>query len=367
MDPQQRVFLEVAARRRCETRGVRPGKRYGRRLRIGVYAGSGFQQLPASPTCSPCGAVAGGTAVQARLFNDKDFLTTQASFRLNLRGPSVAVQTACSTALVAVHLACQALLQGECSMALAGGVTISVPTPRRLPATRRAASFPPTATAAPSMQRRPGRSSRTAPGWCCSSASIARSPTATRCARWCAATVINNDRAAKVELHGALGGEPDGGDRRGAGASPASSPASIGYVEAHGTRGTPIRRPDRGRVAHPRFPRRHGRAAGFCSQFYAVDQGERRPHRRARRAPPSLLKAVRGRSRARACRPAILCALPNPAPAPRGEPLRQHPAALDWPAAGGPRRAGVNSLGIGGTNAHVVLEESAAASAAPAP
>ncbi len=61
------------------------------------------------------------------LGNDKDFLATRVSYKLNLRGPSVDVQTACSTSLVAVHLACQALLAGQCDMALAGGVSLTVP------------------------------------------------------------------------------------------------------------------------------------------------------------------------------------------------------------------------------------------------
>ena len=59
--------------------------------------------------------------------NDKDFLSTRASFTFDLRGPSVNVQTACSTSLVAIHYACQSLLNGECDMALAGGVTIELP------------------------------------------------------------------------------------------------------------------------------------------------------------------------------------------------------------------------------------------------
>src|SRR5438094_592292 len=61
------------------------------------------------------------------LANEKDFLTTRTSYKLNLRGPSVAVQTACSTALVAVHMACLSLLNGDCDLALAGGVSLRVP------------------------------------------------------------------------------------------------------------------------------------------------------------------------------------------------------------------------------------------------
>src|SRR5205085_11821441 len=69
----------------------------------------------------------GRTASLAHIANDKDFLTTRVSFKLNLRGPSLNVQTACSTSLVAVHLACQSLLGHECDAALAGGVSVRVP------------------------------------------------------------------------------------------------------------------------------------------------------------------------------------------------------------------------------------------------
>ena len=58
------------------------------------------------------------------LGNDKDFMATRVAYKMNLRGPAVVVQTACSTSLAAVHLACQGILQGECEMALAGGVSI---------------------------------------------------------------------------------------------------------------------------------------------------------------------------------------------------------------------------------------------------
>src|SRR5437762_5088670 len=65
--------------------------------------------------------------LQVLIGNDKDFVPTRVSYKLNLRGPSVTVQTACSSSLVAVHLAIQSLLNGECDMALAGGISIGVP------------------------------------------------------------------------------------------------------------------------------------------------------------------------------------------------------------------------------------------------
>ena len=63
-------------------------------------------------------------AFQAMIGNDKDYLPTRVSYKLNLRGPSINVQTACSTSLVAVHMACRSLLNNECDMALAGGVSV---------------------------------------------------------------------------------------------------------------------------------------------------------------------------------------------------------------------------------------------------
>ncbi len=116
--------------------GVRLGGAGARRLRprarsrrtIGVYAGaSGHDTYFLSNLLPEPRAQERRWTIQCYVANDKDFLPTRTSYKLNLRGPSVAVQTACSTSLVAVHLACQALLTGQCDMALAGGVAISVP------------------------------------------------------------------------------------------------------------------------------------------------------------------------------------------------------------------------------------------------
>ncbi|HSF94125.1 MAG TPA: polyketide synthase, partial [Thermohalobaculum sp.] len=121
MDPQQRVLLEEAWHA-LEDAGYPPGSDRGR---VGAFMGSGgvvtsYLLAHASLHRSPTGGV-------EHLGNDKDFVSTKLSYKLDLTGPSINVQTACSTSLVAVHLACQSILDGECDMALAGGATVRVP------------------------------------------------------------------------------------------------------------------------------------------------------------------------------------------------------------------------------------------------
>jgi phthiocerol/phenolphthiocerol synthesis type-I polyketide synthase E len=129
LDPQHRLFLQCAWHA-FEDAGCDPAEFDGS---IGVYG-----------TSSPSGYLLHnlsshrahdalmGTGLNFEQFNlflqnDKDFLATRVSHQFDLRGPSLTVQTACSSSLVAVHLACQSLLSGECDMALAGGVSLSVP------------------------------------------------------------------------------------------------------------------------------------------------------------------------------------------------------------------------------------------------
>src|SRR5262249_49646458 len=124
MDPQQRLLLEVAWEAFEDA-----GQPVGSSPRpIGVFTGVGgvvssylIDRLPFSAD------LPGTTGNLTHLGNDKDFSSTRISHKLNLTGPSINVQTACSTSLVAVHLACQAILAGECEMALAGAATVRVP------------------------------------------------------------------------------------------------------------------------------------------------------------------------------------------------------------------------------------------------
>lgn len=124
LDPQHRQFLEVAWEA-LENAGHPPERFKGA---IGVYAGCGMGSYFYFNICSNPDLVAStGMFLLRHTGNDKDFLATRVSHVFDLKGPSINLQTACSTSLVATHFACQALLNGECDMALAGGVTIELP------------------------------------------------------------------------------------------------------------------------------------------------------------------------------------------------------------------------------------------------
>jgi len=123
LDVQHRLFLECAWEA-MEHAGYNTAELD---VPVGVYAGVGMNSYLLNQLM---GRVEGGETAdlyQMMLGNDKDFLATRVAYKLDLRGPSMAVQTACSTSLVAIHLACQSLLSGECDMAMAGGVTVTTP------------------------------------------------------------------------------------------------------------------------------------------------------------------------------------------------------------------------------------------------
>ena len=122
LDPQHRFFLECAWEA-LESAGYDSNNYSGR---IGVYAGASMNTYLLN-IYSNRELFESLDPFQLLIASDKDFLATRVSYKLNLSGPSITVQTACSTSLVAVHLACQSLLNGECDMALAGGVSITVP------------------------------------------------------------------------------------------------------------------------------------------------------------------------------------------------------------------------------------------------
>src|SRR5881394_4459734 len=123
MDPQHRVFLECCWEA-LENAGYDSETAEGM---IGVFAGMSMNTYLLSNLATHPDLLDLVGHYQVMLANDKDFLPTRVSYKLNLRGPSVSIQTACSTSLVAVCVACQNLLNYQCDMALAGGVSVVFP------------------------------------------------------------------------------------------------------------------------------------------------------------------------------------------------------------------------------------------------
>src|SRR4030095_7603802 len=120
LDPQQRIFLECAWQA-MEDAGY--GSNAQQNL-VGVFAGT---SLSTYLLYNLLGKEDSQDTFQTMIANDKDFLCSRVSYEMNLKGPSIDIQTACSTSLVAVHMACQSLLSYQCDIALAGGISVQVP------------------------------------------------------------------------------------------------------------------------------------------------------------------------------------------------------------------------------------------------
>ncbi|HEX8695275.1 MAG TPA: beta-ketoacyl synthase N-terminal-like domain-containing protein, partial [Longimicrobium sp.] len=346
IDPQHRVFLECAWSA-LEDAGYDSARFPGA---IGLYAGCGFSTYMARVMADPevAASVPHRLVIQG---NDKDFLTTRTSYKLGLRGPSVAVQTACSTSLVAIHLACQSLLNRECDLALAGGASLS-------PYQAGGYLYQEGGIVSPDGHCRAfdAEAAGTVGGSGAGVVVLKRVADALRDGDTIHAVVrgsaINNDGAGKmgftapsVEGQAAVVAE--------ALALAGLDPSDVSYIEAHGT-GTPLGDPveasalkevfrgvPEGAVALGAVKTNIGHldtaagVAGFIKTVLALEHGE---------MPPTL----HFRS-------------PHPEAGLEGSPFFVNASLREWKRNGAPRRAGVSSLGIGGTNAHVVLEEAPAA------
>lgn len=123
IDPQHRIFLE------CGWEAIEDSGYDVSRLNcsVGVFASCGMNHYLIHNILTNPSVALNSNEIQLILGNDKDFLTTRLSYKLNLRGPSYDIQTACSSSLVAVHVACQNLLTYQCDMALTGGVFLQIP------------------------------------------------------------------------------------------------------------------------------------------------------------------------------------------------------------------------------------------------
>ncbi|HKV08339.1 MAG TPA: amino acid adenylation domain-containing protein, partial [Thermoanaerobaculia bacterium] len=344
LDPQQRLFLELAWA--CvESAGYDP-ERYPDR--IGVFAGEGFSAYILNLLANP----ALREALDPLLLQtsiEKDYLATRVAYKLGLRGPGVTVQTACSTSLVAVHLARQSLLLGECEMALAGGVTLRLPQGGGYVYQEGGIASPDGHCRTFDAQAR-GAVFGSGAGVVL----LKRLADALRDGDTIHAVLkgsaINNDGSFKI---GYTAPSVDGQAAVIAAAHRAAgvSPDSITYVEAHGT-ATPLGDPIEVAALTQAFRRGTGRT-GFCALgSVKTNIG----HVDAAAGVAGLIKTVLSLKH-RQIPPSLHFEAPNPQIDFARSPFYVNARLADWPADGGPRRAGVSSFGIGGTNAHAILEE----------
>ncbi|MGH9360465.1 MAG: type I polyketide synthase, partial [Thermoanaerobaculia bacterium] len=347
LDPQHRLFLECCWSA-LEDAGYDPERHQGA---VGVYAGSRMSSYLMNVYSNPALVRAIGD-LQVQVANDKDYLATRISYKLDLGGPSVTVQTACSTALVAVHLACQALLSGECDMALAGGVAVRIPE-RGYFSTEADVNSPDG-----HVRAFDAKAGGTVFGSGLGAVVLKRLADALADGDTVHAVIkgsaVTNDGSQKV---GFTAPGIDGQCRvlRAALAAAEVEPETIGYVEAHGT-GTQVGDPIEVAALTKVFRERTS-ARGFCA---LASVKSNIGHLGAAAGVAGLIKAVLALEH-RAIPPSLLFATPNPQIDFASSPFFVATRLQEWPANGAPRRAGVSAFGMGGTNAHVILEE------APAP
>jgi acyl transferase domain-containing protein len=344
IDPQHRIFLECAYEalenagydaERCEDA-------------IGVYAGASTNSYLLA-VLSHAELVAAVNDFQTIVGNDKDFLATRVAYHLNLRGPCVNVHTACSTSLVAVHLACQALLAGECEMALAGGVSVRVP---------QRSGY---------LYQEGGILS--ADGHCrafdaAASGTVGGNGAGVVLLKRLASALEDGDRIRCVIRGSAINN--DGATKVGFTAPSVSGQASviaealgiagivpddISYVEAHGTGtllGDPIEVAALDEVFRSNGRLRHSCAIGSVKTNIG--------HLDAAAGVAGLIKTILALEH-RQLPPSANFNSPNPQVPFEASGFHVIRQLTPWEAGSKPRRAGVSSFGIGGTNAHVVLEE----------
>jgi phthiocerol/phenolphthiocerol synthesis type-I polyketide synthase E len=343
MDPQQRVFLECAWEA-LENAGYDARRHPGM---IGVYAGAKDpdyrQVIEAQRWRFP-----GIDDYRIAVGNDVDTLATRVSYKLGLTGPSMTVLTTCSTSLVAIHVACQSLLSGECDMALAGGVRLRIPRVGYL-------------------YREGGV--RSADGHCrafdaAADGTVGGEGVAVVVLKLLPAAIADGDHVHAVVLGSAVNN--DGAARMGYAAPSAEGQArvirlahlaaqvdadTIGYVETHGTAthvGDPIEVAGLTRAFRASTDRR-----GFCPiGSVKANIG----HTDAAAGVAGFIKVVLSLQHG-LVPPSINCAAPNPQIDFASSPFFVNTSPRPWSRDGTPRRAGVSSFGMGGTNAHAVVEE----------
>jgi acyl transferase domain-containing protein len=344
-DPQHRVFLECCYEA-LEGAGYAPRSCT---VPVGIFAGANISMYISALNPGPVGGL------QAAIGGDKDYLTTRVSYKLNLTGPSLSIQTACSTSLVAISMACDSLTDYQCDMALAGGAAIRVPQ-------KTAYVYEDGSILSPDGHCRTfdARSRGTVFGNGVGVVALKRLKDALRDGDRIDAVVrgsaVNNDGSVKIgyTAPGVLGQSKV---ITMALAMSGVSPRTITYVEAHGT-GTSIGDPIEV-DALTRAYRTGTQACGYCAiGSVKTNVG----HLESAAGVAAFIKTVLA-LRHKQIPASLNFENPNPAIDFANSPFYVNTQLAEWKTEGVPRRAGVSSFGIGGTNAHIVLEEAPAVAA----
>jgi len=345
LDPQQRLFLECAWEA-LEHAGYDPDRF---EAPISLCAGAGFSHyLVHNLYENPPVRLAFGE-FESAVCNMQDSLATRVAYKLNLKGPCFTVQTFCSTSLLAIHLACQNLLNFESDMALAGGVTVYVPQ-------RSGYLYQPGSILSPDGRCRPfdAGAQGTVFGNGVGVVVMRRLEDALKDHDTIHAVVrgsaVNNDGSLKVS-YAAPGVVGQAAVMTEAIAAAGIPPRSIGYVETHGT-GTVLGDPAE-IAAMTKAIGADTEDKGFCAIGSVKGNVG---HLDAAAGVTGFIKTVMAVEH-RKIPPSVNFELPNPEIDFENSPFYVNRQLADWQSGNEPCRAGVSSFGIGGTNAHVILEE----------
>jgi amino acid adenylation domain-containing protein len=354
IDPQQRIFLECCWHA-FEDAGYDPQRCDGT---VGIYAGCSPNTYFLRNICAQPGFVGEYTAgyqvsnVATMLGSNFEFLPTRVAYKLNLRGPAFSLNSGCSTSLVAACQACLSLQNYQCDMALAGGVSVTFPQKRGY------------------LHESGGMVSPD--GHCRTFDEAAQGTVFGDGAGVVLLKRLEDALADRDHVYGVIKGfglTNDGGGRVGfaapgvdgqvraiamAHAAAGIDPASITYVEAHGT-GTPLGDPIEIEALTRAF-RRHTTAKQFCA-IGAVKTNV--GHLDVAAGVTGLIKTVLSLHH-KMLPPTLNFVRPNPALKLEDSPFYVNTALTAWERGAQPLRAGVSAFGMGGTNAHVVLEEAPA-------
>lgn len=344
MDPQHRIFLEIAWEA-LENAGYVPQQYDGS---IGVFGGCRNNTYYYTNVLPHTELVERVGSFQVMTANDKDYIATRTAYALNLRGPAVTVQSACSTSLLAIAQAVDSIRNGQCDMALAGGAAIAQPI-------NSGYLYQEGAMLSNDGHCRPF--SADARGTVFSDGAGIVLLKGLEDARRDGDTIlavikgvgINNDGGGKGSFT-APNAEGQAGAIAMALQDARVDPSTIGYVEAHGT-ATPIGDPIEIEGLKMAF------GAQTATQFCAIGSiKSNMGHLTTAAGVAGFIKTVLA-LRHKQIPSSIHYSAPNPAIDFGNSPFFVNTALTEWAQTSDPRRAGVSSFGVGGTNVHVVLEE----------